>query len=531
MIQPDALASVLVDHALAEALVPWPCPSDFGPDGRYRLEEVIGAGQDSIVYRAKDRRLSSEGFDAAVALKISRHAQSVRHDALSARRIVHPNVLSILDQGVTEDGAAYLVSELVEGGDLSEKDVPIPPREAARFIAKLARGVHAAHSAGVVHCDLKPANILLTTEGEPKLADFDLARWASQSDDHARGNIAFMSPEQFRGERDALSPPSDIYALGGLLFYLLTGKLPNGQTRNEVAVIHATRTEPPSPGKNRTLDQICRRAMAIDRHERHDSAAQLADDLDAWLEHRPIEWLRPGTPERAFLWARRHPVRALAAAVAFIGVATAFGIYQVEVARAAQIQARSNERTKAEVEIIKARVRDTIRKVALSTLDFNGRVFVDRALPTIVWLEWLVDSPVLDDDVRMSMSGERNFLLRTLIDQAEVEGRAADLDIALARYSLAHFLVREGESTEPEALLAEVRRHWGPRLDPNDQFWECVSAVELCAAANGAFARGEPMRELRNQLYDLEARLLGNGRLATVQRLISHTLNRITEGK
>jgi len=303
----DLFASVLVDDAIAAAMMPWSCPCDFGPSARYRLQELVGVGRDSLVYRAHDRRMSSEGFTANVAVKI-RRAGTSDHEALTVRRVVHQNVLRVFDHGVDEaSGSQYMVMEYVEGGDLSQKPGPWAVQEAVRFMVKVARGVHAAHSAGVVHCDLKPANIFMTTEGEPKVGDFDLSASVLNSAKDARGNLAFMSPEQFAGEENALSPPSDVYALGGLLFNLLTGELPNGASHGAITKAHTLGGDPARARIKGDLGCIVRKAMAPDRASRYNSAGELAGDLEQWLQGEPIEWLKPNPIKRSILWGARRP--------------------------------------------------------------------------------------------------------------------------------------------------------------------------------------------------------------------------------
>ncbi len=205
-------------------------PCDFGPrlDGgthRYELRELLGEGAYGQVYMAIDGQLSEEGHPAFVSIKVLSAPGSSRQqlidEATKARRIDHPNVVRVLDRGVSEDDEDFLVYEYVKGGDLARwvrrhpRGVPVD--EAVRIVALIARGVHAAHMAGLVHCDLKPNNIVMTAEGEPKVADFGVAvRAGTKSDDSSvpLGNLAFMSPEQFRMEPGALTIPTDVYALG-----------------------------------------------------------------------------------------------------------------------------------------------------------------------------------------------------------------------------------------------------------------------------------------------------------------------------
>lgn len=345
----DALVST---DGLGAALRPEPSrrlPSDFGPplnDGRrrFRLTAFLGSGAHGEVYRAEDRAMSGPGHTAQVALKIARHGRADATndpEAAQTRRVDHPNVVRVIDRGVTPEGESYIVYELLDGPSLAtavqQDRGPMEPRLAARIIAAIARGVQAAHTAGLVHCDLKPGNILLDQRGVPHVADFSVSIWRGRDGRHhprqdptdasILGNLAFISPEQFRREPGWISPATDIYALGGMLYWLLTGHLPNGSTAEEVARAHAltARAVPviaPGPRDHlprlcEDLDAIVRRAMAPDARDRHQSAAALASDLDDWLGFHPIRWKPTPRHRRMLLLARRQPrVLALSAALA-----------------------------------------------------------------------------------------------------------------------------------------------------------------------------------------------------------------------
>lgn len=529
--QSDPLASILTDEALVAALVPWACPTDFGPGDRYRLEELIGAGRESVIYLATDRQLSSAGFAAPVAVKIASSLGSqLRLDALSGRRISHRNVLSIIDHGVSPEGIEYVVAEYVDGGDLSSQRVPMPPREAALFLAKLARGVQAAHAAGVIHCDLKPANVLLTRDGEPKLGDFDLCRPPEDEDNTPRGNLAFMAPEQLSGDPAALTPPADIYALGGLLFWLLTGRCANGDTAESIHATLPGREHPPSPGIERDLDLICERALATRPELRHHSAGELADDLDRWLRHEVIPWAPTPALRRVTLWAKRRPTRAVlvvAAAVIVIGT-VAFQQQAAAEARArqARAQALAVEIANNSIEETKAKVRAHLRFMYNFAASGDPEGIQDRVLPMLVWLEWLVDTPVIGEDARISLAADRVEALRSMTAQINALGGPARLDDLLARYSLAYFLIEAGDSAEATGHLAKVREVWAPRLHPDDPIWVAITALEACAGANAAAARGDPPAEIRRQL-DEARQMLGLDGFAPVARLIERTTVRL----
>lgn len=525
MRRPEVLASVLVDHAIAEAMVPRACPCDFGPNARYRLEELIGAGRCSQVYRARDRHLSSEGFSAVVAIKIMPAGAGLAREALAARRIAHPAVLSILDHGLCEDGSVYSVSEYIEGGDLSQAALPWPPHRAVKFVMQLARGVQAAHAAGVIHCDIKPSNVMVTADGDPKLVDFDLARWGDDDGASGRGNLAFMAPEQFRGEPTALAPPADVYALGGILYYTLTGRLPNGEDREQAARALSEGRSPPSPGVERDLDRICLRATAAPREARHHSAGELADDLERWLNREPIPWTRPGPIRRTRLLVRRRPVETLIVVGVLGAMASTAGVIAYNAAkereRVAKVQEEAMLLTRQEVARISERVRSHIR--LLSQFAESTGATEDRLLPSIFWLELIVGSPLLQN-MRPAAVTEQIRLLRALLKQAVSEGRGDHLDVMLARYTLAYYLTEDGQTEEALSLLETVRAHWTGRLPENDPLWLSVRGVEACARARLALTQNVPASEVRRNLRNIQTELLADGHCAPVVRLIDRLI-------
>lgn len=318
-------------------------PRRIGPaleDGnaRYELLRPLGRGSSGTVCEAIDHLLSDSGHSAKVAVKLipvdPATAQRQTAEATKARRIEHSGVVRVLDRGLTDDGELYLVYELVSGGDLQawfdERGKSIAPSRAAELLAGIASGVQAAHSAGLVHCDLKPSNILMTNQGRPLVSDFGVSAMTDPFPGMAGesfggvpiGNLAFAAPEQIRRSAMFASPLVDVYALGGLLYYLLSGQLPNGSTPEEVARTHSPaegRRVPPSvraiaPVVDERLARVCGRAMHPRPEERYPTAGELAADLAAWLEKRPIAWMKDSLSYRVGLWIRRSPVAATFAA-------------------------------------------------------------------------------------------------------------------------------------------------------------------------------------------------------------------------
>src|SRR5262245_40387294 len=237
----------------------------------YEVEAVLGRGGMGVVFRAKHRRLNR-----LVALKMMlagayagpREQDRFQREAEAVAGLRHPNVVQIHDVGDV-DGRPYFTMELVEGGSLARKlaGTPQPAQQAARLAATLAEAVQAAHACGIIHCDLKPGNVLLTADGTPKISDFGLARRldgeaALTRTGTALGTPSYMAPERALGRPDAVGPAVDIYALGAILYELLTGRPPfRGETATET-IQQLISQEPVPPSRlnakvPRDLETIC----------------------------------------------------------------------------------------------------------------------------------------------------------------------------------------------------------------------------------------------------------------------------------
>src|SRR5881409_2180040 len=216
--------------------------------------------------------------------------------------------------------------KFIEGGQLDEivRREPMPIRQATELIAKVARTVHYAHEHGILHRDIKPGNILLDAEGEPHLTDFGLARLLETESTVTRtlevlGTPSYMAPEQALGENAAVSSATDVYGLGAVLYQLLTGQPPfaGGTTYETIKLLLDTELRQPrllNPKIDRDLATICLKCLEKDPKRRYSSALALAEDLEHWLKHEPIQARHTGVFARGKKWVRRNPTSALLAA-------------------------------------------------------------------------------------------------------------------------------------------------------------------------------------------------------------------------
>jgi tetratricopeptide (TPR) repeat protein len=294
-------------------------PSGTGP---WRALERVGQGGMGEVWRGER---ADGAFTRTVAIKFLRADReqaraSIAHERALLARLRHPGIAQLIDGGVADDGTPYLVTEWVEGQrlDLWANASPRPLRERVRLMHEIARAVAYAHTQLVVHRDLKPANVMVERGGAPRLLDFGIARVLGdkmQSTLTRDGALtpAFAAPEQLRGE--AIGTHTDVYALGGLLYFVLTGRTPHGIEDASLATVVARVCEQDAPapsaqargqGIDADLDAIVLKALAREPARRYGSADALAADLARWLSGDLVEARLPGTLERAQRFARRH---------------------------------------------------------------------------------------------------------------------------------------------------------------------------------------------------------------------------------
>ena len=366
----------------------------------YEILRELGRGGMGVVYQARQKDLNR-----LVALKMilsGHHAgqgelERFRREAEAVAALQHPNIVQIHEIGEVE-GRPYLAFEFIEGGTLGQhlEGNPWPPRAAADLVETLARAVQYAHERGIVHRDLKPGNILLAAgKGQRaedkvsrsdeskksnrdarlptlKITDFGLAKKVdTQSDWSSTGEIgaspavgqtrsgavmgtpSYIAPEQALGKNRDVGPPADIYALGAILYELLTGRPPfRGETALDT-VLQVAKDDPVPPRRlqpkvPRDLETICLTCLQKSPAKRYHSAGALAEDLRRFANHEPIEARPIGSWERLVKWAKRHPAAAMSLFTSILALVTMLAIsfyYNFEFRRLAE--ERENEAQKA----------------------------------------------------------------------------------------------------------------------------------------------------------------------------------------
>jgi serine/threonine protein kinase/WD40 repeat protein len=366
-----------------------PAESQWPAIPGYEVLRELGRGGMAIVYEARQLRLNRR-----VALKMilaGAHAtpeQLVRFcsEGEIVARFRHPNIVQIYEVG-TYNCQPFFALELMEGGSLAaaQGGKPLPARIAAGLVETLARTMEYAHRQGIVHRDLNPANILLQTviiaedaverrrnssdslplpspvssalkNCIPKISDFGLAKHLDHDSrltqtGHVMGTPSYMAPEQVRGQNDRVGPAADVYALGAILYELLTGRPPfqaptTLEVMNQVSDLDPV---PPSrllPQVPRDLEVICLKCLEKEPSRRYGSAEASADDLRRFLDHLPIQARRVATMERAWQWAKRRPTVAallLAVVVALLGGTGVSTYFAVESSRRADEAERATQ--------------------------------------------------------------------------------------------------------------------------------------------------------------------------------------------
>src|SRR5437667_9728366 len=319
--------------------------------GNYEILEEVGRGGMGVIYRARQRHSHRI---VAVKRVLSYHADShetrerFRREAEAAASLDHPNILPIYEVSESEDGLPFFSMKFAMGGSLHDAAPSLRnvPRKCVELMARVARAVEYAHGRGILHRDLKPGNILLDDRGEPMVSDFGLAKWIDANTDRSKwlttfGTPRYIAPEQAERTADDLTPAADVYSLGAILFDLLTGR-PPFLGANPLSVIRqASGTPAPklrslAHSHDRDLETICARCLERDPKARYQSAADLATDLELWLNGKPIIARPVLPPARIWRWSRPIPKLVSSAVAGLLVGAAAIWLFRGDLFRASQ---------------------------------------------------------------------------------------------------------------------------------------------------------------------------------------------------
>ena len=315
----------------------------------YELLQLIARGGMGVVYKARQTNPTR-----IVALKSIRSGQlsspediqRFRLETQAVAGLEHPNIVPIYDVGERQ-GHHFFTMRFVEGGSLESRlsEFSRNPVKAAQLVSKLARTIRYAHQRGIIHRDLKPANILLDEHGQPQLTDFGLAKRVGGGDTLTEagvgiGTVAYMAPEQADPGVKRLTTRVDVYSLGVILYELLTGVVPfRGRSDYETIDLKLKNDPASIPGD---LGAVCLKSLERDPERRYQSAGDLADDLDRWLDGKPVQARSITTLGRAWRWCRRKPLAAGLALLA-LTLVVVFGL------RIAERSARRDETLRGNV--------------------------------------------------------------------------------------------------------------------------------------------------------------------------------------
>jgi tRNA A-37 threonylcarbamoyl transferase component Bud32 len=292
--------------------------------GDYEVLEEIGRGGMGVVYKARQASLNrlvalkmllGGGFASEESLK------RFQAEAEAVANLQHPNIVAIHEVGVHE-GLHYFSMDYVAGPDLAGlvRDGPLPADQAARYVQRIAEAVHYAHQQGILHRDLKPSNVVIDQFDQPRITDFGLAkRLADDSNLTITGQVlgapSYMPPEQAAGKRGEVGVPSDVYALGAILYHLLTGRPPFQDETVQDTLAQVVNADPVAPRRlypslPRDLETICLKCLRKDPKARYASAEALAADLRRWQAGEPILARPMSRPEWVWRWCRQYPAKA-----------------------------------------------------------------------------------------------------------------------------------------------------------------------------------------------------------------------------
>ncbi|MFV2065538.1 MAG: protein kinase [Pirellulales bacterium] len=461
--------------AVLKTTSPTASPPDAPPDAPpdYEIERELGRGGMGVVYLARQRSANRlvalkvirpeclEGGDAHVR---ARSAARFRREALAAARLQHDHLVTVFDVGEWQ-GRPYYAMRYVAGRSLMERlrEGPLTGQEAAALLAPVARAVHAAHEAGILHRDLKPHNILLEDGTQrPLVADFGLAKLLDGDTQVTRtgevfGSPPYMSPEQ-AVDASRTTEASDIYGLGAVLYHVLAGRPPFQAASIPETLRQVLQSEPVAPrhlnsAVHRDLETICLKCLDKEPARRYASAAALADDIERFLEDRPITARPVASLEKAWRWSRRN--RWVACLLVALLVSLTGGLLGITV---------QWRRASLNLEVAQNRLR-------------IGRDVI-RELLVQVGKEELRDVPEMEP-VREALLKKALGYYELLLEEA-AEDPQLMRDLAVAQIQVGNIYAWLGRYDEAEATLNEAKSHVKLLLarNPGDQaLWKDLATA------------------------------------------------------
>jgi eukaryotic-like serine/threonine-protein kinase len=502
------------DRFVGSALLPRG-PEGLGKRfGNYELLEEIGRGGMGIVWKARQ-----VGLGRVVALKMiltgelasPDDIERFRNESRAAAALDHPNIVAVHEVG-EHGGQPYFSMDFVAGRSLADvvREGPLPASRAAEYIRAVAAAVQHAHDKGILHRDLKPANILIGAEDQPRVMDFGLARPITGSagltgTGQVLGSPPYMPPEQASGRKGGLTPASDVYALGAVLYELLTGRPPFQAETPLDTLLLVLETEPVAPRllnprMLRDLETICLKCLHKDPKKRYASASALAEELGCFLRGEPIQARPVSFVERAWRWCKRKPVLAGTLATLVLVIAGGLGGVLWQWARAEQKSTEAREErdtAKRERERAEAYFQDS-QEVVRSMLSHVGNERL-RDVPQMEPLRRELLEEALAFDLKFLQERGDDPAVRFLVGQAHRQ-------VGYIRETLGELPAAEKAYRQAIERHGELAAAFPDRSEYQKALLGSYSELARVLLATGQFAEAEGLhRQLQTMLERLVA--------------------------
>jgi tetratricopeptide (TPR) repeat protein/tRNA A-37 threonylcarbamoyl transferase component Bud32 len=447
--------------------------------GDYELLEEIARGGMGVVYKARQvtlNRVVAVKMILAGRLATAAEVERFRAEARAAAGLQHANIVPIYEVG-DQDGQNYFSMEFVDGPNLAQvvRDNPLPAARAARYVRTVAEAIQYAHERGLLHRDLKPSNVLIDPFDQPRVTDFGLAKQLGGSSELTQtgqvlGAPSFVPPEQAAGRKEDVGPHSDVYALGAILYHLLTGRPPFAAETLAATLAQVLNNEPAAPRSlnatiPRDLETICLKCLEKDPHRRYLTAKELADELGRFQRREPIHARPAGRVEKVWRWCGRNPALAgsLAAAVLLLFSGIVASTWQAVRATRAEKTAKSEATKSGQVAVFLRRMLKGVGPSAAKGRDTQMlREILDQTAASVG--KDLKDQPEVEAELRSTMGSV--YLALAAYDKAEAMHSAAlalrkqsnpeSRQVADSLSDLANVFYRQGKLPKAEAMHREA---------------------------------------------------------------------------